>query len=232
MCYSDLPYMYTGRGFAERTGPTPMDAQVRARYDVMEYPAAIPLGPGRPPWATHWLNGSPDLVAVVRRVHGRALRRAGRGAGDPALRRASTRWVWRRSPCSPPGSSPASTLAGPGRGGVRAVTGARADRPGQLDLLAVAFTAGALWAWALAGVLTGVLIGLGTATKLYLQALPARRHPRDLPAGTALGQFVAATLAAVAAGGGQLPAYHRSRAVEVFWRFNWTGAPTSARCGW
>ena len=36
------------------------------------------------------------------------------------------------------------------------------------DLMAVAFVAGALWAWARGRpVLTGVLIGLGAATKLY-----------------------------------------------------------------
>ena len=36
------------------------------------------------------------------------------------------------------------------------------------DLLAVALVAGALWAWSRdRPVLTGVLIGLGTATKLY-----------------------------------------------------------------
>ena len=42
------------------------------------------------------------------------------------------------------------------------------DRAGQLELLAVVLVAGALWAWARdRPVLTGVLIGLGVATKLY-----------------------------------------------------------------
>ena len=41
MCYSDLPYLYTGRGFAELNWPYTDDAQVRARYHVMEYPVGI-----------------------------------------------------------------------------------------------------------------------------------------------------------------------------------------------
>ena len=40
MCYSDLPYLYTGRGFVELAGPTPTPAG-RARYQVMEYPVGI-----------------------------------------------------------------------------------------------------------------------------------------------------------------------------------------------
>ena len=75
MCYSDLPYMYTGRGFAELNWPYTDDAQVRARYDVMEYPAAIPLGLGD--GLGHALaQRVARPVAAVRRVHGRALRRA------------------------------------------------------------------------------------------------------------------------------------------------------------
>ena len=41
MCYSDLPYLYTGRGFAELNWPYTDDPQVRARYEVMEYPVGI-----------------------------------------------------------------------------------------------------------------------------------------------------------------------------------------------
>ena len=41
MCYSDLPYLYTGRGFAELNWPYTDDAQVRARYQAMEYPVGI-----------------------------------------------------------------------------------------------------------------------------------------------------------------------------------------------
>ena len=43
MCYSDLPYLYTGRGLAELDWPYSDDPQVRARYEVMEYPVGIAL---------------------------------------------------------------------------------------------------------------------------------------------------------------------------------------------
>jgi hypothetical protein len=55
-----------------------------------------------------------------------------------------------------------------GRGALRALAGARPHRLVNWDLLAVALVAGALLAWSRdRPVLTGVLIGLGTATKLY-----------------------------------------------------------------
>ena len=41
MCYSDLPYLYTGRGLAELAWPYTDDPQVRARHEVMEYPVGI-----------------------------------------------------------------------------------------------------------------------------------------------------------------------------------------------
>ena len=55
MCYSDLPYLYTGRGFAELNWPYTDDPQVRARYDVMEYPVGISY------WA--WGDGLGDPLA-------------------------------------------------------------------------------------------------------------------------------------------------------------------------
>ena len=61
MCYSDLPYLYTGRGFVELNWPYSGDEQVRARYDVMEYPVGISYFAWGTAWATHWLSGSPDL---------------------------------------------------------------------------------------------------------------------------------------------------------------------------
>ena len=38
MCYSDIPYLYTGRGFAEGRWPY---ADSGGRYEVMEYPVGI-----------------------------------------------------------------------------------------------------------------------------------------------------------------------------------------------
>src|SRR3954471_7583761 len=61
MCYSDLPYLYTGRGFAELNWPYTDDAQVRDRFEVMEYPVGISYWAWGTAWVTHWLNGSPDL---------------------------------------------------------------------------------------------------------------------------------------------------------------------------
>src|SRR5690349_4770223 len=40
-CHSDVPYLYTGRGFAELLWPYSSDEEVRAKYEVMEYPVGI-----------------------------------------------------------------------------------------------------------------------------------------------------------------------------------------------
>ena len=61
MCYSDLPYLYTGRGFAELNWPYSDDQQVRDRFSVMEYPVGIAYWAWGTAYVTHWLNGSPDL---------------------------------------------------------------------------------------------------------------------------------------------------------------------------
>ena len=61
MCYSDLPYLYTGRGFAELEWPYSSDPTVRSRYDVMEYPVGIAYWAWGTAYVTHWLAGSPDL---------------------------------------------------------------------------------------------------------------------------------------------------------------------------
>ena len=63
MCYSDLPYLYTGRGLAELDWPYTDDAQVRSRYEVMEYPVGISYFAYGAAWVTHWVTGSPDVDA-------------------------------------------------------------------------------------------------------------------------------------------------------------------------
>jgi len=168
MCYSDLPYMYTGRGFAELNWPYTDDAQVRARYEVMEYPAAISYWAWATAWATHWLNGSPDLSP-------RYAESTAAVAGEPDVVRETRLYV----AVNALGLAAVALLA------AWFLTGVNPRRPWDAaafalspallltglvnwDLLAVALTAGALWAWARGRpVLTGVLIGLGTATKLY-----------------------------------------------------------------
>ena len=66
MCYSDLPYLYTGRGFAELSWPYSDDTEIRARYEVMEYPVGISYFAYGTAWVTHWLTGSPDVEARYR----------------------------------------------------------------------------------------------------------------------------------------------------------------------
>ena len=165
-CYSDIPYLYTGRGFAEGLWPY---ADTDGRYQVMEYPVGISylawaaakitqLDPSGPPVARAARTSTPDalwslpgmakevntyfLVTALLLCAVRAARDLVHGRGPPA--------------------------AALGRDAVRAV--ARLLLTGLInwDLMAVAFVAGALWAWARGRpVLTGVMIGLGAATKLY-----------------------------------------------------------------
>ena len=132
MCYSDLPYLYTGRGFAELNWPYTDDAEVRARYEVMEYPVAISYWAWATAWVTHWLNGSPDLSTSAESTADALFGRPGECAGDPALRRRQRAGLRGGHPARrlvPHRRQPAPAL---GRGGVRAVTRAGADRPGQL----------------------------------------------------------------------------------------------------
>src|SRR5690349_12215184 len=63
MCYSDLPYLYTGRGFAELHWPYTDDAGVRSRYQAMEYPVVISYWAWWAAEVTQRLSGSPDAEA-------------------------------------------------------------------------------------------------------------------------------------------------------------------------
>jgi uncharacterized membrane protein len=222
MCYSDLPYLYTDRGFAELNWPYTDDAQVRARYDVMEYPVAISYWAWASAWVTHWVNGSPDVSSRFGRATSflfttptveREIRTfvVVNALGLAAITLLAT---WFLSGVNPrrPWDAAAFALSP-----ALALTGLV-----NWDLLAVGLTAGALWAWARGRpLLTGVLIGLGTATKLYplfllggvlVICLRERR----------LRRFAAVTAAAAAAWvAANLPAYLSGRDEwEVFWRFN------------
>jgi len=222
MCYSDLPYLYTGRGFAELNWPYSQDPQVRARYETMEYPVVISYWAWGTAWVTHWLSGSPDLQPR----YGRSVDSLGT---DPAIVAESRLFV----AVNAVGLAAAGLLAAwflarshprrPWDAAIYAVSPALAlSALVNWDLLAVAFTAGALWAWARGRpVLTGVLIGLGTATKLYplfllgglLVICVRRRRWRDL-----VGAVLAAAVAWVAA---QLPAWATGpHEWTVFWTFN------------
>ncbi len=168
MCYSDLPYLYTGRGLAELAWPYSDDPQVRARYEVMEYPVGISLFAYGAAWVTHWATGSPDVSV-------RADQPAGDLVGTDQVKKELRAFVivnalvfaalallsaWLLAGVNPRrpwdavafAASPALVLTG----------------LINWDMLAVVLVAGALWTFARGRpVATGVLIGLGTATKLY-----------------------------------------------------------------
>jgi uncharacterized membrane protein len=165
MCYSDVPYLYTGRGFAELSPPF---SDTGGRYQVMEYPVVIGyfaygaaaltqavVGdvdlderrgmPAEQIYAVPGVSHEADMYFVVTAVLLGAVLlvaawfMAGAQRGRP----------WDAMLFA---ASPALVLAG----------------LINWDILAVAMVAGAFWAWTRdRPVLTGLLIGLGTATKLY-----------------------------------------------------------------
>jgi uncharacterized membrane protein len=222
MCYSDLPFLYTGRGFVELNWPYSGDEQVRSRYDVMEYPVGIAYYAWGAAWVTHWLNGSPELEPRFARAPDSL-------SSDPEVRQEIrifvvvnaigfavaallTAWLLSRVHPNRPWDaalfalSPALVLSS----------------LVNWDLLVVVLVAGALLAWARGRpVLTGVLIGLGTATKLFpllllggvLVICLRERRVRDfvLTTAAALGAWVVANLPAFVTGREQW---------QVFWQFN------------
>jgi uncharacterized membrane protein len=223
MCYSDLPYLYTGRGLVELDWPFSDDKEVRARYrDVMEYPVGIAYFAYGAAWVTQKTTGAGD-------VHARSDQPTEDVAGSAQVRKEMRAFVivnalvfaamallsaWllagvdRRRPWDAAAfaASPALVLTG----------------LINWDLLAVVLVAGALFTWARGRpVATGVMVGLGAATKLYplfllgpiaVICLRERRY-RDL-VDTVLA--AAATWAVVNA-----PAYLSGKDQwKVFWTFN------------
>jgi uncharacterized membrane protein len=165
MCYSDVPYLYSGRGFA--AGYLPY-ADTGGRYSALEYPVVIGYFAYAAARVTQAIGGTGDL-AERRAVS------SDRIYGLPGVAAESGRYfevtavllvpfgllaawflagVHRRRPWDAMlfAASPALVLAG----------------LINWDLLAVAAVAGALWAWSRGRpALAGVFVGLGTATKLY-----------------------------------------------------------------
>lgn len=165
MCYSDVPYLYTGRGFAELSMPF---SDTGDRYRVMEYPVVIGYVAYGAAVLTHVMSGSPDLA--VRRALPADQVHAAAGVGQESelyfmvtavlLGAALLLAAW--------------FMVGAQRGrpwdAMLLVAAPALVLTGLInwDLLAVATVAGAFWAWTRdRPVLTGVMIGLGTATKLY-----------------------------------------------------------------
>ena len=222
MCYSDLPYLYTGRGLAELHWPYSGDEQVRGRYEVMEYPVGIAYFAWATAWATHWASGSPEIEPryavpadslfaqedVAREVR-LFVALSAIGFALAALLSA-----WFLAGVNPRRPWDAALFALSPVLALNALI--------NWDLLAVVLVAGALWAWARdRPVATGVLLGLGTATKLFpllllggLLVICVRdRRLRDF--GLAVGSAAAAWVLA------NLPAYvSGSEQWRVFWQFN------------
>lgn len=222
MCYSDLPYLYTARGFAERVWPYTDDPVLTARYPGMEYPVGISYFAYGSAWVTQVLSGSPDLDRRAqlapdsmwgdREVIGEVRAFVAVSAvflGLCAL--LATYFLAGVNPRRP------WDAAGFALAPVLALSGVV-----NWDLTAVVLVAAALWAWSRdRPVLTGALIGLGTATKLYplfllggvLVICVKERRWREL--GYAFAAAAGSWLLVNA------PAYlHGPERWRLFWQFN------------
>ena len=222
MCYTDLRPLYVPRGLAELAWPYGDDEETRGRYEVMEYPVGISYWAFGTAWVTQVLNGSPDrdarsdqpvddLYADEDVDDELTLFVLVNAVGFAALALLS---VWLLSRVNPgrPWDAAAFALSP-----TLILTGLI-----NWDLIAVALVAGALWSWSRdRPVLTGVLIGLGTAAKLYplfllggllVICIRQRRY----------GAFALATVwAAVTWALANLPAYlSGTDEWKVFWSFN------------
>ena len=194
LCYSDVPYLYTGRGFAERVVPF---SDTDGRYQTMEYPVVIGYFAYGAAVVTHALSGWPDVAARAALPAEDVY--AAAGVGDEshlyfqvtavmlALFGLLAAWFMAGTHRRRPWDAALFAVAP-----VLVLTGLV-----NWDLIAVAAVAGALWAWSRGRpVLAGAMIGLGTATKLYplfllgaLLVVCLRRRR--------IGAFFAATGAAV-----------------------------------
>jgi uncharacterized membrane protein len=224
MCYSDVPYLYTGRGFAEHRWPY---GEGDGRYPAMEYPVLI----------SYLAWGASEITALMPSGPAQSVRAATAPDalwGLPGMAKEVNIYFL----------VTALLLFGCGLGAVFFLAGASPRRPWDAmgfvlspallvsglvnwDLLAVLFTTGALWAWARGRpFLAGVMVGLGTATKLYplfllgaflvdmLRRDAAGRRRLDLAGVTFLGAGAAWLLV-------NLPAIVTGiEDWRVFWRFN------------
>jgi uncharacterized membrane protein len=168
MCYTDLRPLYVPRGLAERAWPYADDEETRDRYEVMEYPVGIAYWAYGAAGLTQLLNGNPDVEdrykVAVSDLHADpevdrelTIFVLVNAVGFAALALVAT-WLLTRVNRGRPWDAAAFAVSP-----ALALTGLI-----NWDLIAVALVAGALWAWARdRPALTGVLIGLGTAAKLY-----------------------------------------------------------------
>lgn len=219
MCYSDVPYLYTGRGMAEGLWPY---ADTGGRYEVMEYPVGISylawavaratlLQPVGPPLSQRHaaepqaLWGMPGMATEVDRYF---LLTAVVLFVCLLVATGLLAAVHRRRPWDALllVLSPSLLLT---------------DLV-NWDLLAVVLVAAVLWAWSRdRPLLTGVMIGLGTAVKLYPLFLLGGVVLIALRRRWTRGAVLAIVGAAAAWALAQVPAWVTGPAQwEVFWRFN------------
>jgi uncharacterized membrane protein len=234
LCYSDIQYLYTGRGLAEGIWPyqplndLPADKaplnEEQAHELTIEYPVLSGLWMGAAAFVTQAIGKAPDLSQVphaevasdARAVHDSAIFWGVNAVGFFAALLIGLALLIRAQPLRPwdamfVAAAPALVLA--------AMI--------NWDLIAFGFVAAFLWAWSRRHpVAAGIFIGLGTATKLYpvfflgplfVLCLRERR----------LGEWAkTAAAAAVAWLAVDLPIYLWSPdAFTYFWEFNSSRGP-------
>ncbi|WP_148573362.1 glycosyltransferase family 87 protein [Nocardioides caldifontis] len=219
MCYSDVPYLYTGRGFAELQVPF---ADSDGRYEGLEYPVLIGWFAYGASWLTQQLVGEADL----ERRRAAPVDELSSFPGVEEERRLS--FVVTAILLAPFVLLAAWFLAGAHRGRPwDALPFAAAPTlvvAGLVnwDVIAVACVAGAFWAWSRGSpLLAGVMVGLGTAAKLYplfllgaFLVVGLRRRswrPLALAFGGALASWLAVNLPVMLYGW---------EGWRVFWSFN------------
>ncbi len=166
MCYSDIPYLYTDRGFAERRVPFTDNG---GRYMYLEYPVLTGyLAYGAAVLTQAVVPGRADVAA--RRAA--PVDQVGALPGVEAERRAYFRVT--AVLLAPFALLAAYFLAGAHRrrpwDALPSVLAPTLVAAGLInwDIVPVALLAGGFWAWSRGRpLLSGVLLGLGTAAKLY-----------------------------------------------------------------
>lgn len=234
LCYSDISYLYVGRGLAEGFVPyspvssLPEDKRPQTEEELhsltVEYPVLSGVWMGVTAFVTHAIGTAPDLSGVPHAAVGGDLRAQHDGAvfwavnavGFFAVFLIALAFLVRAQPRRPwdamlVAASPSFALA--------AMI--------NWDVLALGLVAAFLWAWARRKpVAAGIFIGLGVATKLYplfflgpLLVLCLRERQ--------LGSWVkTAAAAAVTWLVIDLPVYLWSPdAFTWFWRFNSSRGP-------
>ncbi|MEJ7743469.1 MAG: glycosyltransferase 87 family protein [Nocardioidaceae bacterium] len=229
MCYSDISYLYVGRGLAEGILPyQPVDSLPEGKQPVspdeqhqfsIEYPVLTGAWMGAVAAVTHIIGKSPDLSGVSHSAAGSDERVQYDGAlfwGVNAvgffvvllIALALLVYAQRRRPWDAVlvAASPALALSG----------------MINWDLLVVGCVAGFVWAWSTRRpVWAGVFIGLGAATKLFplfflgpLLVLCVRERKMDawlVTAAAALGSWLVVNL----------PVFYWSPDEYLwFWQFN------------